>query len=88
MCPTRTTRSWYTSAFRWPEFDFSLGSSVFRWLEFDLSYLTSGWSIESSFRWLDFSIVDDLVWTFISVVESLALLSMLCFFFLFCGCTL
>ncbi|XP_060960442.1 uncharacterized protein LOC115722615 [Cannabis sativa] len=87
MCPT-TTRWWYTSAFRWPEFDFSLSSSVFRWPEgFDLSYLTSGWSLES-FRWFDLSIVDDLVWTFISLVESLALLSMLCFFFVFCGCTL
>ncbi|KAF4354318.1 hypothetical protein G4B88_007447, partial [Cannabis sativa] len=73
MCPTTTTRWWYTSAFRWPEFDFSLSSSVFRWPEgFDLSYLTSGWSLES-FRWFDLSIVDDLVWTFISLVESLAL---------------
>ncbi|PON64912.1 Transmembrane protein [Parasponia andersonii] len=84
MCPMRW---WYTSSFRWPEFDLSLPSSVFRWPDFDLSYLTTGWSLQS-FRWFDFSLVDDVLWTFVSVVESLALLSMLCFFFVFCGCTL
>ncbi|EXC27497.1 hypothetical protein L484_000043 [Morus notabilis] len=76
MCPTR----WYTSAFRWPEFDFRLP-------ELDFSYLTSGWSSES-FRWFGFSIVDDVLWTLVSLVESLALAAMLCFFFVFCGCTL
>ncbi|KAE8717802.1 hypothetical protein F3Y22_tig00110020pilonHSYRG00075 [Hibiscus syriacus] len=56
---------------------------VFRWPEFNLSYLSGGWSL----RWRDFSIVDDVLWTFVTVLESLALLSMLCFFFVFCGCT-
>ncbi|XVE82303.1 hypothetical protein DITRI_Ditri15bG0137400 [Diplodiscus trichospermus] len=57
----------------------------FRWPDFDLSYLTSGWR---NFMWSDFSIVDDVLWTFITVLESLALAAMLCFFFIFCGCTL
>ncbi|XP_021291799.1 uncharacterized protein LOC110422276 [Herrania umbratica] len=82
MCPM-----WYSSVFRWPDFEFSLPTSVFRWPDFNLSYLTSGWSLQS-FRWWDFSIVDDVLWTFVTVLESFALVAMLCFFFLFCGCTL
>ncbi|KAJ0014226.1 hypothetical protein Pint_19567 [Pistacia integerrima] len=31
--------------------------------------------------------VDDVVWSLVTAVESVALVSMLCFFFLFCGCT-
>ncbi|KAL2490154.1 Uncharacterized protein Adt_25999 [Abeliophyllum distichum] len=40
---------------------------------------------------LDFSsfyIVDTVVWSVVSAVESVALVSFLCFFFVFCGCTL
>jgi hypothetical protein len=40
-------------------------------------------------RWpeLDFSILDDVVWSLVTAFESVALVSMLAFFFLFCGCT-
>ncbi|KAK9161765.1 hypothetical protein Syun_008106 [Stephania yunnanensis] len=67
---------------RWPEFDFSVTISVFRWPGFDFWNLTS-------FRWpeIDFSIVDSVVWSFVTAFESLALVAMLCFFFVFCGCT-
>ncbi|KAL5541493.1 hypothetical protein UlMin_009203 [Ulmus minor] len=83
MCPAR----WYASAFRCLEFDFTLPFSVFRWPGIDFSYLTSGWNLQG-FRLFDLNIVDDVLWTFISVVESFALVAMLCFFFVFCGCTL
>ncbi|KAJ9699850.1 hypothetical protein PVL29_005627 [Vitis rotundifolia] len=78
---------WSASTFRWPEFDFSISFSIFRWPEFDFSYFTAGWSTQS-FSWLDFSILDSVLWTFVYVLESLALVTMLCFFFVFCGCTL
>ncbi|KAJ4837881.1 hypothetical protein Tsubulata_048911 [Turnera subulata] len=80
---------WYsTPAFRWPAFGLSLPTTSFRWWPsgFDLSYFTAGWSIQS-FRWLEFSF-DEVLWTFVMVLESLALASMLCYYFLFCGCTL
>ncbi|KAB2065139.1 hypothetical protein ES319_A09G070200v1 [Gossypium barbadense] len=51
-------------------------TSVFRWPEFNLSYLTSGWSLQN-----------DVLWTVVTAFESLALVTTLCFFFLFCGCT-
>ncbi|KAI3469261.1 hypothetical protein Pfo_025924 [Paulownia fortunei] len=75
---------WYWSALRWPEFDLSTLSSIFRWPELDFShFFNDGWT----FRWFDIS-VDDLLWTLVSVFESLALATMLCYFFIFCGCTL
>ncbi|KAI5579474.1 hypothetical protein POPTR_008G102400v4 [Populus trichocarpa] len=61
-------------------------SSIFRWPEFVFSYFTTRLGLES-FRWLDFSI-DDVWWTFVTVLESVALAAMLCYFFVFCGCTL
>ncbi|KAL5782095.1 hypothetical protein ACOSP7_007124 [Xanthoceras sorbifolium] len=80
---------WTASAFRWPEFDFSLPSSMFRWLEFDFSYVTTTrWNLQRSLtRLLDFT-VDELLWTIVTVLESIVLVSMLCYFFVFCGCTL
>ncbi|EYU33051.1 hypothetical protein ABFS82_07G003300 [Erythranthe guttata] len=71
----------YWSAFRWPEFHLS---TILRWPEFDFSYLFNGAWI---FRWFDIS-VDDVLWNLTYVFESLALATMLCCFFLFCGCTL
>ncbi|XP_015574700.1 uncharacterized protein LOC107261256 [Ricinus communis] len=82
MCPR-----WYSSAFRWPDFGFSLPASIFRWPEFDFSYLTAGWNSLQSLNWFDF-LIDDVVWTFVTVLESVAVVAMLCYFFLFCGCTL
>ncbi|GLT72383.1 hypothetical protein SLA2020_443220 [Shorea laevis] len=82
--------SWATSAFRWLDLEcvISLGrSSVSRWPSFVSSYLSPRWATRSllmSFSW----IVDDVVWGLISAFESVALVSMLCFFFLFCGCTI
>ncbi|XP_021898704.1 uncharacterized protein LOC110815294 [Carica papaya] len=32
-------------------------------------------------------VVDDVMWRVVTAFESVALVSMLCFFFLFCGCT-
>ncbi|KAL4202174.1 hypothetical protein AMTRI_Chr02g262350 [Amborella trichopoda] len=57
---------------------------LFRWPEFSL------WWPEFSFWWpeFSFSIVDEIVWTLAWVCESVALVSMLCFFFVFCGCSL
>jgi hypothetical protein len=37
---------------------------------------------------LDFSILDDVMWSVIMAFESVALVAMMGFFFLFCGCTL
>ncbi|CAN6468003.1 unnamed protein product [Victoria cruziana] len=52
----------------------------------------SSWSWDwAPVRWPDFfsfSIVDEALWMLITVVESVALVSMLCFFFVFCGCNL
>ncbi|KAK3418105.1 hypothetical protein EUGRSUZ_H04070 [Eucalyptus grandis] len=73
---------WSAAAFRWPGFGFSLPTSIFRWPGFDFSYLTA-----RGFRLFDF-VVDDVLFTVITVLESLALAAMLCFFFVFCGCTL
>lgn len=80
-------RRWSASTFRWLEFDFPISFSLFRWPEFDFSYFTTGWSFRS-FWWLDFSILDSVLWTFVYAMESLALVAMLCFFFVFCGCTI
>ncbi|KAL8481311.1 hypothetical protein ACS0TY_027724 [Phlomoides rotata] len=68
------------SVFRWPELDIS----IFRWPEIDFSYL---FNAGGSFRWFDVSI-DEVIWTVVSVFESLALVTMLCYFYIFCGCTL
>uniref|UniRef100_A0A7N0TL67 Uncharacterized protein n=1 Tax=Kalanchoe fedtschenkoi TaxID=63787 RepID=A0A7N0TL67_KALFE len=76
---------WSAAVFRWP---ISLPSfPVFQWPEVDLSYLMPGRRFYS-FRWLDLSFVDSLLWTAVMVVESLALVLMLCFFLIFCGCTI
>ncbi|XP_034219178.1 uncharacterized protein LOC117630587 [Prunus dulcis] len=49
-----------------------------------------GWAPRSLLRWwpeLSLSIVDDVVWPLVTAFESVALVSMLFFFFVFCGCT-
>ncbi|KAI3871265.1 hypothetical protein MKX03_017203 [Papaver bracteatum] len=70
-----------------------LNFSGFGWRpDFSFSYISSWWSETDYLRWRpDFNylnIVDSLVWSFITAVESLALVAMLCFFFVFCGCSL
>ncbi|KAL8540951.1 hypothetical protein ACS0TY_002282 [Phlomoides rotata] len=89
---------WTAAAvFRWVDVSFALPTSFFRWPSLFASYLTPPspiWS--SSFglmpgRWaprVRLPTVDDVVWSVVSAVESLALVSFLCFFFVFCGCTL
>ncbi|KAH7865131.1 hypothetical protein Vadar_002625 [Vaccinium darrowii] len=88
--------SW--TAFRWlDEFNFSPPTSIFRWPgRLVSSYLTPpSWSHGLSVfspRWsphnlINSSIVDDVVWSLVTAVESVALVSMLCFFYVFCGCT-
>ncbi|KAG4122732.1 hypothetical protein ERO13_D11G284500v2 [Gossypium hirsutum] len=69
---------WATSAFRWV---FSDLISVRQW---PMRWGHVEWPQLSRFS---FSIVDDVVWSLITAFESVALVSMLCFFFLFCGCT-
>ncbi|CAM9000898.1 unnamed protein product [Rhodiola kirilowii] len=67
---------WMTKVLRWAEIDSAPTASLFnfRW--------RSG-----GFRWPEFSIVDDVLWSFVTVFESVALVSMLGFFFVFYGCT-
>ncbi|KAL4379268.1 hypothetical protein GQ457_02G036980 [Hibiscus cannabinus] len=69
-------------------------TSAFRWVASDLLPFSSGIQRRWPLRWasmglpqLSFSIVDDVVWSVVTAFESVALVSMLCFFFLFCGCT-
>ncbi|XP_073138496.1 uncharacterized protein [Henckelia pumila] len=92
--------SWWaaTSAFRWIDASFSLPTSLFRWPRLFASYVTPpSWSailtlsaIEPA-RWatrISLPDIDDVVWSVVSAVESVALVSFLCFFFVFCGCTI
>ncbi|CAL0316546.1 unnamed protein product [Lupinus luteus] len=79
------------SAFRWLTLELTAGSSVMRWPETVASYITPRWSPRRLFRWsgiMSVSIVDELIWRIVTAFESVALVSMLCFFFLFCGCTI
>ncbi|KDP23373.1 hypothetical protein JCGZ_23207 [Jatropha curcas] len=93
---------WSTSGFRWLGLDLaysSLRSSIFRWPAqlMSSSYLSPRWTPIGVLNWdpqrflrwpeLNFSIIDDVMWSLITAFESVALVSMLCFFFLFCGCT-
>ncbi|WOH15832.1 hypothetical protein DCAR_0935378 [Daucus carota subsp. sativus] len=66
---------------RWRGADFS---SIFRWSELDIS----AWTRYGFRWWSDLSIVDDVLWTLIWGVESIALFAMLCCFFISCGCTM
>ncbi|WOL12981.1 hypothetical protein Cni_G21750 [Canna indica] len=79
--------------FRWPELGLSslTGSLrrrfIFRWQpEFNFF---SGWQPRGPVG-LSFSadVVDDVVWAFVAAFESVVLVSMLCFFYVFCGCTI
>ncbi|EPS68653.1 hypothetical protein M569_06119 [Genlisea aurea] len=47
-----------------------------RWPLFDLSSIFNP------------SLIDDVLWSFLSCIEFIALATTLCCFFLFCGCTL
>ncbi|KAI4301693.1 hypothetical protein L6164_034944 [Bauhinia variegata] len=85
-------RGWSRSASWWLEMESLVGSSVMRWPGMVASYITPARSFNWSLRrWaglMDVSIVDELVWRVVTAFESVALVSMLCFFFLFCGCTI
>ncbi|MBA0736671.1 hypothetical protein Gogos_010194 [Gossypium gossypioides] len=50
------------------------GTGLSPYLVFNLSYLTSGWSLKS-FRWLTYSILVAVLWSFVMVFESFALVS-------------
>ncbi|KAH1147063.1 hypothetical protein AAZX31_15G132300 [Glycine max] len=80
-------RWWYTSSFRWPELHLTVPWPVFRWPALDFSYLNPSWNVESVIQW-NLSLVDDILWALVTGLESIALLAMLCYFFLCCGCTL
>ncbi|KAL4654100.1 hypothetical protein ACB092_01G354100 [Castanea dentata] len=86
--------SWAMSAFRWLDTEYlSLGYSlILRWLGSFSLYLTprrwdpcGGIGIRNLLLW---NIVDDIVWSLIMAFKSVALVSLLAFFFLFYGCTL
>ncbi|WOG86916.1 hypothetical protein DCAR_0206135 [Daucus carota subsp. sativus] len=79
------------SAFRWVEVSMSLPTSLFRWPRLLLSGFLPSWRPEDIHRFmptLDFSIIDTLLWSVISALESVAIVFMLCFFYIFCGCTI
>ncbi|XP_014518213.1 uncharacterized protein LOC106775581 [Vigna radiata var. radiata] len=88
---------WYTSSFRWPDLNLSVPWSTFRWPELSLSVPwsifrwpaldLSYWNVEGVIQW-NLSLVDDVVWALITGLESIALLALLCYFFICCGCTL
>nr|XP_009796219.1 PREDICTED: uncharacterized protein LOC104242818 [Nicotiana sylvestris] len=92
----RVSFSLPTSFMRWPRLFTSYLTP--NWSPRSRDGVVSAWSGISfafsprSWSWPDldlpFSIVDSIVWSIISAVESVALVSMLCFFFLFCGCTI
>ncbi|KAK8468011.1 hypothetical protein PHAVU_007G202400 [Phaseolus vulgaris] len=66
-------------------------STVSSWPGTLASYITPQWSPMRLLRWsgtMSVSIVDEVVWRVVTALESVALVSMLCFFFLFCGCTI
>jgi len=66
-------------------------STVWSWPGTLASYITPRWSPVRLLRWsgmMTVSIVDEVVWRVVTAFESVALVSMLCFFFLFCGCTI
>ncbi|KAG8363927.1 hypothetical protein BUALT_Bualt19G0073300 [Buddleja alternifolia] len=79
----------YQEGFRWLDVSFSLPTSIFRWPRLFASYLTppslsSGLSLALSSlepgRWTSrFSLpdIDDVVWSVVSAVESVALVSFL-----------
>ncbi|PPS09314.1 hypothetical protein GOBAR_AA11331 [Gossypium barbadense] len=50
------------------------GTGLSPYLVFNLSYLISGWSLKS-FRWLAYSILVAVLWSFVMVFESFALVS-------------
>lgn len=80
----RTLLSVPLSMFRWPE----LGLANLTGSFLDFSGLIPSWRW-AGLRWpgLDFSVVDDVLWSLVTAFESVALVAMLCFFFLCCGCT-
>ncbi|KAF3957092.1 hypothetical protein CMV_017854 [Castanea mollissima] len=86
--------SWATSAFRWLDTEYlSFGrSSILRWSGLFSSYLAPrNWAPRGGIgvrNLLSWNIVDDVVWSLVTAFESVALVSLLGFFFLFCGCTL
>ncbi|KAL9240618.1 hypothetical protein vseg_014816 [Gypsophila vaccaria] len=87
------SRTWTatTSIFRRPEIGIQLVSSSFstilRWPSDNFSGFTTGWNTGESLRWLNYWVVDNVLWGVVTFVESLALVALLCFFFTFCGCT-
>ncbi|KAK7344284.1 hypothetical protein VNO77_13724 [Canavalia gladiata] len=84
-----STNSVMASTFRWGMWEFSTRSLAIRWPETLTSYITPRWSPRRLMSGLmSLSIVDELVWGVVTAFESVALVSMLCFFFLFCGCTI
>ncbi|KAK4746143.1 hypothetical protein SAY87_012455 [Trapa incisa] len=62
---------------------FPFGTSIFRWPRVVSTYQ----GVLQRWPEIDFNFLDEVIWSLVTVLESVALVSMLCFFFLFCGCT-
>ncbi|KAJ8529632.1 hypothetical protein K7X08_036467 [Anisodus acutangulus] len=94
----RASFSLPTSFMRWPRLFTSywsprshndvVSTSSFPWNSISFAFSPRQWSWSWPDLDLPFSIVDSIVWSIISAVESVALVSFLCFFFVFCGCTI
>nr|GLL37402.1 uncharacterized protein LOC109164716 [Ipomoea trifida]GMD45496.1 Histone-lysine N-methyltransferase [Ipomoea batatas]GMD46985.1 Histone-lysine N-methyltransferase [Ipomoea batatas]GMD48359.1 Histone-lysine N-methyltransferase [Ipomoea batatas] len=90
MAETGRRRS-EASAFRWLHTGFSMPTSFMRWPRFFAPTGTQAlWSSLAAVNYVDISVsfVDSVVWSLISAVESVALVSMLIFFFVSYGCTI
>ncbi|KAJ4825102.1 hypothetical protein Tsubulata_016814 [Turnera subulata] len=87
-------RWWWlsTSAFRWLR---GVDLVSYSYIPSSAAGILQWWPAQhlaSPRRWPEMAadlsvLVDDVVWGVVTAVESVALVSMLCFFFLFCGCT-
>lgn len=79
--PVGVMAGWRWSDYEWFRLSRSTLQSYFRWPDLNLGMLRMS-------QLFNFSVVDSVVWAFVVLFESLALVAMLCFFYIFCGCAL
>ncbi|WOL18383.1 hypothetical protein Cni_G27178 [Canna indica] len=48
--------------------------------------IPSWWLVARRWPAITFAVLDEIAWAFATALESVALISMLCFFFVCCGC--
>ncbi|KAK4748789.1 hypothetical protein SAY87_015375 [Trapa incisa] len=76
------------SSLRWIESLFPLRTSIFRLPQVMSSYIGGSGGALLRLMNYELSFIDDVIWSVVMAFESVALVSTLCFFFLFCGCTI